>query len=245
MTRDKAGGERVAADEVRAALAAEPRIDLGRHPIAVSVDGDVVSLEGEVSDVAAKKLALERAAAVSGVRHIVDRVRIAAARRMTDAEILRHVCDALIEEPAFADIAVGAHRRGAVEPLVEPPGAGSAIVVSVVGGVVTLDGEVPGLAHKRLAGVLAWWVPGARDVVNGLEVMPPEEDGEEEIRDAVRLALEKDPIVDASGIRVAARGSIVTLGGTAHSAGQRAAAEDDAWCVFGVDRVVNRIAVRA
>ncbi|HEX5022545.1 MAG TPA: hypothetical protein VFX54_17890 [Candidatus Binatia bacterium] len=28
--------------------------------------------------------------------------------------------------------------------------------------------------HKRLAGVLAWWVPGTRDVVDGLEEVPAE-----------------------------------------------------------------------
>jgi osmotically-inducible protein OsmY len=43
-------------------------------------------------------------------------------------------------------------------------------------GVVTLDGEVSSLAHKRLCGVLAWWVPGSRDVVNGLEVRVDEVD---------------------------------------------------------------------
>ena len=36
-----------------------------------------------------------------------------------------------------------------------------------------LNGRMPGLASKRLAGVLAWWVPGARDVVNGIAVEPP------------------------------------------------------------------------
>ena len=39
--------------------------------------------------------------------------------------------------------------------------ARGAIEIEVKDGVVTLDGRVPGLASKRLAGVLAWWVPGA------------------------------------------------------------------------------------
>ena len=43
-------------------------------------------------------------------------------------------------------------------------------------GVVTLNGQVPGLDDKRLAGVLAWWVPGSRDVINGVAVEPPEDD---------------------------------------------------------------------
>jgi len=36
-----------------------------------------------------------------------------------------------------------------------------------------LNGRVSGLPSKRLAGVLAWRVPGVRDVVNGIELDPP------------------------------------------------------------------------
>jgi len=39
-----------------------------------------------------------------------------------------------------------------------------------------------------------------RDVVNGVEVVPPEEDDDGEITDAVRIALEKDPLVDAGEV---------------------------------------------
>ena len=109
---------------------------------------------------------------------------------------------------------------------------------------VTLDGRVPGLAHKRLAGVLAWWVPGVRDVVNGLEVVPPEADDDGEITDAVRIVLEKDPLVDASRIGVSSHDAVVTLRGTVRSEVERRMAEWDAWCVFGVDVVTCEIEVR-
>ncbi len=118
------------------------------------------------------------------------------------------------------------------------------IDVTVVGGVVTLSGEVASLAHKRLAGVLAWWVPGSRDVVNGLEVAPPEEDADGEIADAARMVIEKDPLLDAAGIRVSARGTEVSLEGSVASQPQREMAEDDVWCIFGVDRVRNLLHVR-
>ncbi len=72
-----------------------------------------------------------------------------------------------------------------------PEAASGMITVSAADGVVTLDGDLPGLAQKRLAGVLAWWVPGARDVVNGIGVTPPEPDDDQQIIDAVRIALEK------------------------------------------------------
>jgi osmotically-inducible protein OsmY len=44
---------------------------------------------------------------------------------------------------------------------------------------------------------------------------------------------------------VGARGSVVTLEGRVPSEPQRQMAEADAWCVFGVDAVVNRLELRA
>jgi len=238
------GGAGGVAEAVRVALGSDPRVDLARHPLALGFADGVLTIEGEVESLAAKKLALERAAAVAGVRNIVDRLRVRAARPMADAEIGDHLGAALLDEPAFLECAVLLRRAGRRRPLREPGGAAGRVEVEVRGGVVTLSGEVPSLAHKRLAGVLAWWVPGSRDVVNGLEVVPAEEDGADEIADAVRIALEKDPLLDEAGIRVAVRGTVVELDGSVPSAVQREAAESDAWFVFAVDGVVNRLEVR-
>jgi osmotically-inducible protein OsmY len=69
-------------------------------------------------------------------------------------------------------------------------------------GTVLLEGKVPSFSHQRLAGVLAWWVPGRQNVLNCLEAVPPEEDNDDEVTDAVRLVLEKDPFVNAGQIRI-------------------------------------------
>ena len=53
--------------KVHAALEREPRINIHRFPIAISNADGVVVLEGELADVAAKKLALDLAASVGGV----------------------------------------------------------------------------------------------------------------------------------------------------------------------------------
>jgi osmotically-inducible protein OsmY len=234
---------------VRAALAAEPRVDLAHRALALRFQDGVLTIEGEVPDVAAKKLALEGAARTPAVHQIVDRLRVAPARRMSDAEIRDHLCDALVAEPAFRGCELRACSGRAPMPAPPPPPAAGSparhyLDVAVDDGVVTLDGEVPSLAHKRLAGVLAWWVPGTRDVVNGLEVLPPEEDDDGEVGDAVRIALEKDPLLDAGDVGVAVRGGEVVLSGAVASPDQREAAEMDAWYVFGVDRVSNRLRVR-
>ena len=55
------------------------------------------------------------------------------------------------------------------------------------------------------------------------------------------LALDKDPLFDASQIRVGVRGRTVRLTGLLPTSAERDAAEWDAWYVFGVDDVINEI----
>ncbi|HEX5084031.1 MAG TPA: BON domain-containing protein, partial [Blastocatellia bacterium] len=133
-----------------------------------------------------------------------------------------------------------AEKRGDMRIIV---GGGMALQEGRDEGVVLLEGQAPSLSHKRLAGVLAWWVPGSRDVLNCLEVVPPEEDNDGEITDAVKLILDKDPFVDDVEILVTARNRVVTLDGAVRSEGEKGMAEFDAWFVFGVDKVINKIQV--
>ena len=230
-------------DAVRARLEKEPRVNLHARPIRLAVTAGTLTMEGEVADIAAKKLALELAAATPGVDGIVDRLRVAPAERMADGAVRDAVRDALMQEPAFAEIKLIVVAKGAEELVRRPAGAPGYVRIEVRDGVVILSGEVPGLGHKRLAGVLAWWVPGSRDVINGLEVVPPEPDNDAEITDAVRLVLEKNPFVNAGQVLVGTHNAVVTLRGMVPTAGERDMAEHDAWYVFGVDKVINEIVV--
>jgi osmotically-inducible protein OsmY len=231
--------------KVRAALRSEPRLGPTFHLKALRIepDGSVI-LEGQVPSVAAKKISLEKVAAIPGVVGIVDRLHVEPATRMSDGEIRVHVRDALIEEPAFERQEIRECVAGRFQ-LVRgvPEGARGTIDIEVQEGIVTLNGVIPGLTSKRLAGVMAWWVPGVRDVVNGIEISPPEEDTPDMIEEAVRVALEKDPLVNASQIRVGVRNTWVRLTGAVAANAEREAAERDAWCVFGVDNVLNEIEV--
>jgi osmotically-inducible protein OsmY len=174
----------------------------------------------------------------------VDRLRVKPAQRMTDEEIRTAVRDVLLEERALSECRIWETVANRCEVVREPAASVGIIEIRVEGSVVTLDGDVPGLAHKRLAGVLAWWAPGSRDVVNGLGVTPPEADSDDEITDAVRIALEKDPFVNAAQIRVGTRSAAVILQGLVPTPSEREMAEFDAWYVFGVDKVINQIEVR-
>ncbi len=234
-------------DKVRSVLRSEPRLGPSFHlkQIILENDGSLL-LDGEVPGVAAKKLALEKAAAIPGVTGIVDRLHVIPATPMGDSEIRVHVRDALVNELSFERLEIRELDAGNWR-LVRgvPQGEKGRIDIEVQDGIVTLNGRVPGLTSKRLAGVLAWWVPGVRDVINGIEVDPPEEDSPDLIEEAVRIALEKDPLVSAGQIRVGARKTVVRLTGATNTAAEREAAETDAWCVFGVDNVLNEIEAKS
>jgi osmotically-inducible protein OsmY len=225
--------------EIRAALEKDRRINLHRFPIAVSVENGDVVLEGEVENIAAKKLAVLLVANIEATARIVDRLRVVPAETMGDEEIRDHVCRVLLDEAALERCLILAGDVEMPRQVVAEP-AGS-IVVEVADGIVTLNGSVPSLSHKRLAGVLAWWVPGCRDVVNGLEEVPPESDNDDELVDAVRLVLEKDPFVNAGMIRVSSKDWIVTLEGLVPNDMMKKMAERDAWYVLGVKQVINEI----
>ncbi len=242
---DESARERIVR-ELRGALEFETRVNLHRYPLHIDYLGDqTVLLEGEVESVAAKRIALERAGAIPGPRGVVDRLKVAPARRMGDGEIRDAVRDGLAGELALSECAIAVRDAGALKTVREAPKESPCTIqIAVEDGTVTLDGRVGSLAQKRLAGVLAWWVPGTRDVVNGIEVSPAQEDNDFEIVDAVRAALEKDRMVDAGEIRVGARRGIVMLEGLAIDQRQKEMAENDAWYVFGVNDVVNRIEMR-
>lgn len=231
--------------EIRAALEKDTRINLHRYPIQIAIQNGDLILEGVVEGIAAKKLALVAAAEIHGVQRIVDRLKVTPAEKMGDAEIRDHVCKLLLEESALEQCFIHGLVGGGVETvrkaILEPAGS---IVVAVNDGVVTINGEVPSLTHKRLAGVLAWWVPGTRDVINGLEEVPAEEDNDDELIDAVRLVLEKDPFVNASKIRINSQDWIVTLEGLVPNETMKQMVERDAWYVLGVKRIINRIEVK-
>ena len=231
-------------EHVREALRGDLQIGFDERPITLSLsDGNLV-MEGELADVGAKRRALRKASEAAEGRFIIDRLRVQPAVPMEDGTIRDLVRDALLDEPALSQCRVRLWSKGDLQAVRDPPGATGTIDIRVENGAVTLDGDVIGLGQKRLAGALAWWVPGSRDVINGLGVEPPEVDNDFEIADAVRLVLEKDPFVNADQIRVGVRNAVVALDGIVPTEDERDMAEHDAWYVFGVEDVINRIEVR-
>ncbi|MGE5320944.1 MAG: BON domain-containing protein [Hyphomicrobiaceae bacterium] len=234
---------------VRAGFEREPRINVHRWPIRIAMSEDcVLVMEGEVESLAAKKLAREIAGAVPEVRGVVDRLQVVPAEPRGDGEILASLETLLLEARDLKNCTVRMEKKGQALVLreVRDADASGDILVAVREGVVTLDGWVISLSHKRLAGVLAWWVPGCRDVVDALEVLPPERDGDDEVSDILSLVLEMDPMIPhPEQIRVQTHNYVVTLEGLVNTQTEKNRAEQDAWSLFAVDKVINQLAVAA
>ena len=230
--------------QIHGLLERERRINLHRFPIHISNADGVAVLEGEVGDIAAKKLAIELAASVSDVRGVVDRLRVAPGERRGDGAIRDSFARLLLEAAEFRNCTIRAYTNERTEVLREGNGDSVGdIEISIENGVISLEGHVISVPHRLFAGVLAWWTPGRCDVINALDLKPSYEETDEEVAEALRIVLEADPAVDAAQIRPTCRDWVVTLEGSVPSEEQKRRAEMDAWYVSGVERVENRLAI--
>jgi osmotically-inducible protein OsmY len=232
---------------VLAALEREPGVNLHRRPVHIeyNVVERALVLEGEVDDIIAKRRAYECACRVDGVDGVMDRLRVRPGEPRGDGAIRASITQSILDEPTLRDCALHAYHKGMMETLRVPPDSKDVIGVTVADGVVELTGHVGSLSHKRLAGALSWWAPGCRDVLNEMSVAPPEADNDGEIADALRLVLEKDPLMPhADDLGIGVRDHVVTLGGVVTTDEERRQAEYNAWYVVGVRDVINRLEVR-
>lgn len=232
--------------QVRAALEFETRINLHRFPLHLDLQGGTLTLKGDVQNIAAKRLAVRLAGAVPGIDRVADEISVIAGESKEDGEILEAFSQFLLRQTDLKNATLRRRNKGQVEVLHEAPGEATSglIEFGVNDGIISLEGSMISLSHRRMVEVLAWWVPGRRSVINRLTVAPPEQDTDDEVSDAVHLALEMDPLLaDADQILVTTSLGTVTLGGIVGRAEERETAELDAWYVPGVDDVVNQLTV--
>lgn len=242
------GGGRL--ETVRGALDRSiPREQLGLKQLVFERDGALL-IEGEAASLATKKRTLRIAALTSNAPGLVDRLHVRPALPMQDGEIRAHLTELFALDPRFCDTAIYEDRN--TSPLAEDyapvaaasEGAAGRLNIEVNDAVVTLDGAVPSLVRKRLAGAIAWRIAGVRDVVNGLAVEPPEDDGPDQLEEAVREVLDGNPLFDDTQIKAGVFGDAVRLTGLVHSQAARETAEEEVWRILGVDDVINEIEVR-
>jgi osmotically-inducible protein OsmY len=215
---------------------------LQHHGFTLALQGSDLILEGEVPDVAAKRRAVYLARQFDEVRTVVDGLQVEPSVPMRDAAMRALLRNALLEEPAFIYCRIVICSDDTEDVAHDPPDAQGDLRGSVISGIVVLEGHLPSLARRRLARLLCWWLPGTRDVRGDISV-PSEDDNDDEINDAVQVALEKEPLIDGDQLMNSTLDGCVTLTGTLPSEVQQRIAERDAWYIDGVIEVDNRITV--
>ncbi len=230
--------------KINQALQSETRIDIDDLSLQLSVDDGALVLNGWVDNIKMKRIAANVATrAVMDGCPVVDHLQVRGGTA-GELELRDEIVSILSAENMFSDhtitIEAGEHRdtihRGASD-------AGQ-IDIHVDSGTAILKGQVKSLGHRRFAEVLVWWTAGCERVINMLEVVPPQEDNDNQITDVVRMVLEKDPLVRAAQLRVGTAAAVVEMRGLVASEEERELALRDAWYVPGVWDVVDHIEVR-
>jgi osmotically-inducible protein OsmY len=226
--------------ELSDALRRDPWLKTSRVSIELT-DRDVLTLSGLVPDVAAKRRAVALARTLTKQRalELVDSIRRRATVDDSDEEVADMVGHLLIDDSYFAECTVVLPKVGCYVMLHDAGHHAPTLRVTCRNREVLLAGWVGSLTQRRFAEVLAWSVPGCESVVNELIVSPPQSDNDAELTEAVRLSLEKDPLIDASALELTTADGAVEIHGVMTSDLERQVALNDIWAVDGVANVTD------
>lgn len=196
---------------------------LNEAEIGVAVKDGVATLSGYVDSWAAKTVAEHAVERINGVRAFADdlKVKLPNAMEQTDTDIAHAAADVLrwnVEIPA------------------------DKVKAKVVGGWITLEGEVEWRYQRDAAETAVRYLKGVRGVTN-IIIVKPMMVSPAEVSLKIRDALKRSAETDAKHISVEAVDGKVTLSGTVRSFAERRDAEFAAWSAPGVRYVEDRIAV--
>jgi len=200
----------------------EPSIDAAQ--IGVSSKNGVVTLSGTVKTYAEKESAAWTAERVSGVKAVVDEIKI---------QLLQ------AHERSDQDIAMAALQ--ALEWHVQVPH--TCIKMKVERGVITLEGDVDYRYEKIAAENAVRNLTGVLAVVNLINVKPVATPSEVKVQ--IANALRRAAEVDARKIKIEVRDDKVILRGRVRSWAERNEAERAAWAAPGVREVEDDLTVAA
>jgi osmotically-inducible protein OsmY len=204
-------------DEIRH----DVRIDSSN--VTVEVNDGAAHLRGTVPTYYQKITAGSDAQRIKGVRDVHNDLVVTLVAPWTDAEIANTVRANLARDVRISNP--------------------SQIDMSVVDGIVTLNGKVGTSAQKSDAEDDAWTAPGVVAVVNNITVTPPVTRADDAIVKDVRDALDADPALDAHNLMVKVVNGTVYLRGTVPTYYQIRQAAEDTWGVAGVLNVVDELGV--
>ena len=200
---------------VRAALQQDHRVET---PLAVTAIDGIVTLEGDVDNLAARRFALMEAKKITGVRGVIDKVAITPEIRF-DADVTADI-EARLNDSPF--------------PAVRN------LTTTVLGGTATLRGAVPSFAERNQANLLASEVKGVREVVNDVVIEYPMVRPDREIERDIRANFDRDVYLVGLPLTIQVDHGKVRLTGETGSLFARERAADEAW-VNGVYEVKNDV----
>jgi osmotically-inducible protein OsmY len=198
----------------------EPSLDSSR--IGVSVESGVVVLTGHVRSLVEKNIAEQAVKRVRGVSAVANELEI---------DILSGFVRDDVQIAKAAQLALLWNVMVPEERL----------KVTVSGGWVTLEGEVPFGYQRRAAQSAVEQLVGVRGVTNKITVRPGV--SPLDLRRRLNAALHRYARLEAANIDTISEGSKVVLTGKVHSWAERDQVQDAAWSAPGVTEVDNRIAV--
>ena len=198
----------------------EPSFDAA--DIGVAVDGNVVTLTGNVRSFSDKVTVRDIVERIPGVRAIADdiEVRPIGAHITADDEIAKRIVNTLKWNSSVPD---------------------EKITTTVTKGWVTLEGDVEWHYQSTATEQAVRRLVGVTGVNNRIKITPAVKPAD--VSDRIQKALKRDAELDASAIRVNVAGSRVTLEGRVRYLGERRAAERAAWSAPGVTEVIDHLTV--
>jgi osmotically-inducible protein OsmY len=205
---------------VNDAITEDPHIDTSGVKVTV-LDG-IVTLSGEVRNIASKKYADLEAKKVRGVLGVINKLAVLPSY-MWDTDIAQVIRHRIVNSVAIES---------------------ENINVTCVDGNVKLTGDVTSWSEKEEAGLLASEVRGVRGVENNLVVNWKVGRVDNAIEKDVRACLKRDVYLIDMPINVSVRNGAVTLSGTVGSEYQKNRAYDDARWVDNVTGVNNELRVQ-
>ena len=209
--------------DVQEELEWEPSVDASKIGV-TAIDTGIVTLTGTVATYAEKVTAERAAKRVSGVRVVANdiEVRLIGSMKRTDTDIAQAVLRAL-----EWDIAVP-HEK---------------IKARVDNGWVTLDGEVALQFQRAAAENAVRRLSGLRGVTNQIRLQVRPSVQPAEVKDRIEAAFRRSADIDARGIQVDAKDSMITLRGKVRTWAERDEAERAAWAAPGVLAVKDELIV--
>ena len=115
--------------------------------------------------------------------------------------------------------------------------------VRVRQGVAYIEGAVPNLKQKRLAGEIARQIAGIRDIVNRLRILPLPVVDDESLKKHLSQTLAQNPRTRRCRLSIEVINGVVYLAGSVATATEKRLAEHEAWATPGVRDIKNKIEV--